>query len=204
MAIQRQEKKKRTKQTQYSAPDSSTPLTVDSNPATYGIIESSTLQEGSVSDLEQGAYSVDHEPPTLRALLTPEVVAVLVNYGLFTFLEMSFQVLIPLMWSTSVALGGLGFTPYKIGLTMGIYGLVNALMQIIFLGRLIRRFGPRKVYRVAFSCLFVSFASFPIAGFFSRRAGGPDWRVWCIIVIQLTAAVVVSSAIGKLSFFPFI
>ncbi|KAF8634140.1 hypothetical protein AX15_001045 [Amanita polypyramis BW_CC] len=200
-AIEWQEKKKlniRTEQTQFSAPDASTPLTVNKGATTYGTNESSIAQTTPSSDLERGPRGTEHKPPTLQSLLTPDVVAVMTNYAFFTFLEMSFQVLIPLMWSTSVRLGGLEFTPYNIGVTMGVYGLINAFMQICFLGMFIRRFGPRKVYRVAFSCLLVCFSGFPFAAYFSRHAGGPDWKVWCVIVVQLAAGVMVSSALGAM------
>ncbi|KAF8634143.1 hypothetical protein AX15_001048 [Amanita polypyramis BW_CC] len=196
-AIQVKEKKKMNKlagQTQHFAPNAATPLAINNGTTTtYGTSERSTPL-----DLEQGVHDKDPNPPTLQALLTPEVVTVIINYGFSAFLEMSFQVLIPLVWSTSVGLGGLGFTPYNIGLTMGIYGLASALVQICFLGRFIRRFGPRKVYRVAFSCQLVCFLGFPIASFLSRHAGKADWIVWCVIGVQLTAGIVAPAAYGAM------
>ncbi|KAF8628986.1 hypothetical protein AX15_003609 [Amanita polypyramis BW_CC] len=201
VAIRQQEKKRfniPAEHLEYSAPDASTPLTINGCTTTYGTNGGSIVQSGSFSDLEGTSYDADHKPLALRALLTPGVVTVMINYGFFNFLEMSFQVLIPLMWSTSVGLGGLGFTPYNIGVTMGIYGLVNAFMQICFLGRLIRRFGPRKVYRVSFSSLLVCFSGFPIASAFFRHAGGADWKVWYVVVVQLAAGIMVSSSLGAM------
>ena len=89
------------------------------------------------------------------------------------------------MWSTSLEHGGLGFTPYMIGLTLGIYGVVNVFIQLLFLGKLIRRFGPRKVFIVSFPAFLVSLSCFPLEGHLAQHAGGADWRVWTIIMVHL-------------------
>ena len=125
------------------------------------------------------------KPPSLLALMTPRVLTALVVHGILCFCDISMQVLMPLMWSTSLEHGGLGFTPYMIGLTVGIYGVVNVSLQVMLLGKLIRRFGPRKVVLVSFPAFLLSLSCFPLEGYFARRAGGVDWRVWTIIMVQL-------------------
>jgi hypothetical protein len=129
--------------------------------------------------------SLTAQTPPLRALLTPGILTAVINVGILAFCDISVQVLIPLMWSTSLEHGGLGFTPYMIGLTLGIYGVVNVSMQLLFLGKLIRRFGPRKVFIVSFPAFIVSLSCFPLEGHLARHAGGADWRVWTIIVVHL-------------------
>ena len=125
------------------------------------------------------------QPPSLLALMTPQILTVLIVHGILCFCDISMQVLIPLMWSTSLEHGGLGFTPYTIGLTLGIYGVVNVSLQVMLLGKLIRRFGPRKVVIVSFPAFLLSLSCFPLAGCFARRVGGADWRVWTVIMVQL-------------------
>ena len=91
----------------------STRLT-DSDGIDYGTNRSyypSTSSLNSLTDDEDillQTHEEDPKPPSLRALLTPEVIALLVNFSLFTFLDMSMQVLLPLMWSTSVEHGEIG------------------------------------------------------------------------------------------------
>lgn len=137
-------------------------------------------------------------PPPLRDILTQDVMITLVNYAFLAFCDMCIQVLLPLMWSSSVKNGGLGFTPHTIGLTMGIFGVVNAFIQIKFLGWIIRRFGPRRVYIVGFSGLLISFLCFLGEGYFTRRAGGADWRVWGLIVVQLWTEMINYGNYGEL------
>ena len=180
----------------------STRLT-DSDGIDYGTNRSyypSTSSLNSLTDDEDillQTHEEDPKPPSLRALLTPEVIALLVNFSLFTFLDMSMQVLLPLMWSTSVEHGGLSFSPYSIGMTMGAYGMFSALVQSTLLGPLIRRYGARKVYITSFSFLLVSFLGYPITGYFARRAGHADWKVRCVIAVQLAANAAVPTAYGK-------
>jgi MFS family permease len=135
---------------------------------------------------------------SLHDILSHEVLMTLINYGFLAFCDMCIQVLIPLMWSTSVEYGGLGFTPHTIGLTLGGYCVINAFAQFMFLGRIIRRFGPRRVYIVCFSTFLVSNLCFVGEGFFARQVGGADWRVWAIIAVQLCTDTLKYASYGEL------
>ena len=160
---------------------SSTSLLQDCDTLHYRSIEDN-VQEfgGSLTE------SKVRQPPSLLSLITPQVLTALIVHGILCFSDISIQVLIPLMWSTSLEHGGLGFTPYTIGLTLGIFGAVNVSLQVMLLGKLIRRFGPRKVVIVSFPAFLLSLSCFPLEGYFARRAGGADWRVWTVIMVQLT------------------
>ena len=199
--ISRREKKKNAQRTRRVALDST--RLADSNGTDYGTNRSHSLSTSSldsITDVEDRLLQVHEEaqrPPALRALLTPEVITLLVNYALLTFLDMCMQALLPLMWSTSIEHGGLGFSPYLIGLTMGAYGMFSALVQLTLLGPMIRRYGARKVYITNFPCLLVTFLGYPIAGYFARCAGRADWKVWCVIIVQLVANAAVPTTYGK-------
>lgn len=103
------------------------------------------------------------------------------------------------MWSTSLEHGGLGFTPYTIGLTLGMYGIVNVSLQMMLLGKIIRRFGPRNVFICSFPAFLVSIACFPLEGYLARHAGSSDWRVWTVIVVHLVMDSVKFYSYGELN-----
>ncbi|KAF8896549.1 major facilitator superfamily multidrug-resistance, DHA1 sub-family [Infundibulicybe gibba] len=112
------------------------------------------------------------QPPPLNTLFIPQVLIPLLNYMFLTFTDMSIQALRPLMFSTSIELGGLGLDPYKIGMIMGIWGFINAMIQLNFLSASIRKFGQERLY--------------PILGYLARRSGRMDTMVWILLIIQLT------------------
>ncbi|KAF8634151.1 hypothetical protein AX15_001051 [Amanita polypyramis BW_CC] len=138
-----------------------------------------------VEDISGEAAKDNPKPPSFREIMTPRVLVVLTNQGFLTFCDMCIQVLLPLMWSTSVEHGGLGFTPYTIGLTMGAYGVINAFIQVNFLSKVLKYFGPRRVFITAFSTFFISLVCFLLEGYLARQTGGVDWRVWTTIVVHL-------------------
>lgn len=145
--------------------------------------------------------SDDTKPVSITYLLKlPKVQAILINYGFLSFGDMSVQVLIPLMWSTSIENGGLGLSPYTIGMALGSYGVVNAFLQLMFLGKIMRRFGPRRVHIVCFSSLLGSILSFPVASFFARRANGMDWKAWATLIALLGSQSMRSAAYGNYTY----
>ncbi|KAF7762283.1 hypothetical protein Agabi119p4_8876 [Agaricus bisporus var. burnettii] len=82
------------------------------------------------------------ERPTLRSMLTSKLTQVIIiNYLFLSFTEMAYTVLVPLVYSTRIEFGGLGFNPYQIGMIMGIWGFINAFIQLYLLGALIRKYG---------------------------------------------------------------
>ncbi|KAK2467256.1 hypothetical protein APHAL10511_000805 [Amanita phalloides] len=185
-----------------SSPSSSTTNLVadDDVPPRYGSTETThcpllnpELENG------RGSPSDDDGPFSLRDLLkSRDIQIVLINWGYVAFCDMSVQVLTPLMWSTSIEHGGLGFSPYAIGMTMGTYGLLSAFLQVTFLGKIIKRFGPRRVHITCFSSLIVSSLSFPVASFFARRSGRTDWTVWTMVIISLASQSMRAGAYGAM------
>jgi MFS family permease len=156
-------------------------------------------------------YGIDHtsESPAstengssnsgYRAILTRPLLMTLTNHVFLTFLDMCHFVLLPLMYSTSIPLGGLGLDPFHIGVTLGTFGCINSLIQMNFLGRLIRKFGARRVYIFASPALASCFAMYPIMSFFARRAGGVDAIVITCMVVQLTCHMAIYMAYGMFS-----
>ncbi|KAH8802349.1 major facilitator superfamily domain-containing protein [Flagelloscypha sp. PMI_526] len=132
-----------------------------------------------------GEEEEDFKPPTFISWMTKPIVMVLLAYMAFAFVDMCTYALLPLAWSTSIENGGLGFTARRIGTINAIFGIPNALFQILLLGRTLRYLGAKKLSIIAFTgtlfCLLMS----PITNALAREAGGTDWKVWTAIVIQL-------------------
>ena len=112
----------------------------------------------------------------------------MVCYGFLSFCEMSHSALIPLIYSTPVEYGGLGFRPYQIGTIMGCAAILGGVMQISVFAMLMQRFGHQNMFTVSLWCMFIALSCFPIMSFFARRAGKVDAIVICLLVLQLCCA----------------
>ncbi|KAJ7672189.1 major facilitator superfamily domain-containing protein [Mycena polygramma] len=125
-------------------------------------------------------------PPPVRDLLTRPILIALTNHGLLCLCHMANEALIPLFFATPMSLGGLGLNPHDIGLILGIFGICNALVQAFFGGRVIRRFGPCRVFTAAFCALASQFAMYPVVSFLAHRAGRVDTAVHLALAFQLS------------------
>ena len=176
-------------------PNESTALiTEEVGSVTYGstaVAEcENSAETGSTLAITPGARS------PLRKPLAPQILLV---YGFVTFTDMCVQVLQPLVWSTSIPLGGLGFDPYRIGLIMGVWGFMNAIIQSTCLGPLIRRIGPRNMLVAAFTSWVTILALYPLLSFFAQDAGEADARVWTILFMQMALLMITYGAYGEYS-----
>ena len=126
---------------------------------------------------------------------------IIVNYVFLAFTDMCYSALNPLILSTPIQSGGLGLNPYQIGLIMGIWGFINAFVQIKLLGRIIRRYGAPSVYRVAYACQLVCFMSFPFSTYFARRDGSVGFGSCAVIFIQLSSQFIYYMAYGLYKYF---
>ena len=140
-------------------------------------------------------------PENKPALLNRGLIMVYLNFAILAFLDMGHFVLLPLFYSTSIPLGGLGLDPYKIGLTLGCFGCINAVVQARFLGPLIREFGARKVYIMSFPGLLFCVTLYPIIRHFAQRFGRVNNVVIVCMIIQLSFQVLILSTYGTLSIF---
>lgn len=81
--------------------------------------------------------------------------------------------------------------PQDIGLIMGTAGLCNAFVQVFIGGRLIRRYGPRRMFTAGFCALVVQFSMYPIVGLLARRAGHVDAAAGTALALQLSCTMLV-------------
>lgn len=137
------------------------------------------------------------QPLPLRSLLTRPVVISITNYGTLALLEVAASVLLPLVWSTAIDLGGLGLSPASIGLWMSAYGCVSAVSQFAFFPRVVARFGPGRVVFASAGAFGLIYALFPFENLLARSMVSVA-AVWPLIVLQLVSMAVSDMGFSKL------
>ncbi|KAH9165754.1 MFS general substrate transporter [Lactarius sanguifluus] len=126
------------------------------------------------------------KPPPLRSILTRPVLISIFSYAMLSLLSMAAVTMIPLVWSTSIELGGLGLSPASIGLWMSGYGCMNGIVQYAFVSRFVSRFGPRGVFLTSVSMCALVYALFPFENLALRHASsGLAERL--LITLQLSS-----------------
>ncbi|KAK1226809.1 hypothetical protein PQX77_010216 [Marasmius sp. AFHP31] len=131
---------------------------------------------------------------TYRSLLTPGLKATLCCQAFLALTDMCYYVLIPLIYSTSTHLGGLGFTPTYIGSIMAITMFINAMNQVTFSKWLLKRIGPRKMFILAYGTFFGDFIALMVLRMLVRHFGKVTPAVWVVIIAQQICSLGVSSA----------
>lgn len=146
--------------------------------------------DGHVKDTEQ--------PLPLRDLLTRPVIVSVANYAMIGLIDMGAIALIPLVWSTSVELGGLSMSPEYIGLWMTGCGLLNCIFQFVALPCLVRRFGPRSIFITSILCFFPVYVMFPFENLAARHSSrGTNLTTVLLISLQLLALSLSDMGFGK-------
>ncbi|KAJ6577483.1 major facilitator superfamily multidrug-resistance, DHA1 sub-family [Mycena capillaripes] len=140
-------------------------------------------------------------PPPLRDLFIRPVFIAVANLGLLHSCHMANDALVPLFFATPISLGGLGLRPYDIGLILGTCGICNALVQAFAGGRVIRRFGPRRILIAAFCALVVEFAMYPVVSLLACHAGRVDTVVRIALACQLSCNFVIYFAYASAGLF---
>ncbi|KIK71431.1 hypothetical protein GYMLUDRAFT_235750 [Collybiopsis luxurians FD-317 M1] len=128
-------------------------------------------------------------PPSFLGLLSHSALrAILLNRAFLSFTEMSYSVLIPLIYSTSIEVGGLGLSPYQLGITMGIYGFGGAVLNIFLLKRIVKRLGPRKAYILSYATFIWDLGMFWVLRAVVAHFGKVTLGVWVLIFGQLAVS----------------
>jgi len=142
-----------------------------------------------VSKTTRSASADVHTDPktdmSLRSLLNGPLFLPFISYGSLNFINMCYTTLLPIVYSTSVSLGGLGLTPMTIGAIMGFSGFINAVVQLRCLGGLLRQYGARNMFITSFSSLVLCLSIYPFLSMLARRSGKTDWLVGIGIGFQL-------------------
>ena len=119
---------------------------------------------------------------------------------MIALLEIMGGSLMPLVWSTSVQLGGLGMNPASIGLWMAGYGLMNGIIQFAGFPRIVGRFGPRRVFIASTFCFIPIFILLPLENLALRHSTrGFNLGTALLIVLQLTLTRFAGMGFGEFS-----
>ncbi|KAF8150885.1 major facilitator superfamily multidrug-resistance, DHA1 sub-family [Crassisporium funariophilum] len=162
----------------------------------YGTGTPPTLPSSNITS--ETSSLAESKSPRLRSLLTGSFLMTFLCIAILAFLDMSHSALLPLFYSTSIPLGGLGLDPFQIGVTLGTFGCINSIFQLNVLGRVIRKFGARKVFINSFCSLLGSFLMYPIMSFLAQRAGRVDGFVIMCMIIQLCCQSMIYLAYGSI------
>ncbi|KAH9052774.1 MFS general substrate transporter [Lactarius vividus] len=156
-----------------------------------GRVDAGAILDGPVKDSEK--------PVPLRALLTRPVVVSVANYGMVGMLDITAGTLIPLVWSTSVEFGGLNMSPASIGSLIAGYGLMYGVFQFVAFPRIVRRFGPRRVFIAGIVLYSPVFTLFPFENLALRHSiHGLNMAAGLLIVLQFSALTFSGMAFGEL------
>lgn len=137
------------------------------------------------------------KPPTLRSLLVHRTVIIIINYALLAFSEQCLGILLPLMYSTSLTLGGFGFSSSTIGIVLGMWGVVNGMFNIFAFPRLLRRFGFKRLFVVSAVSSLLCSAVFPVMSYLAKHSESVDAKIWIILIIQLALYVLAYMGFGE-------
>jgi len=124
-------------------------------------VEASQCPGSTAGSHKSTSYTLRHRPLLL----------IFLNYIFLSFVQMANAVLVPLMYSTPVEYGGLGLSPFAIGTVLGNLGIINTIFQAKFLGKMIRRFGSLRLYRIGILSSCIAFAMYPVMKY---AAEGPE------------------------------
>ncbi|EJF64508.1 MFS general substrate transporter [Dichomitus squalens LYAD-421 SS1] len=148
------------------------------------------LEKNDLPDTGVLVDKVDSETPvTIRTILVPRVLWPIINYGFLALTDQCVVVLVPLMYSTSIPLGGLGFTTFTIGLIQGVAGFVGGIVQVFSFPWMQRKLGSKWLYTLSYSMFVVVFALFPLISFLTKREGKVRSTTWVLVVLQFVAYV---------------
>ncbi|KAL0945400.1 hypothetical protein HGRIS_000894 [Hohenbuehelia grisea] len=166
-----------------------TSLRANTNGADYGATNHGIETDDETPLCQETADSPRNSasPPVLSVLTRPVCMAI-ANIGMLAFTDSSYQALVPLMYSTSIPLGGLGFNPARIGGILGAWGLLNGVINVMMFPFLMRKYGAWAVYRVGYSSFLISIGSFPLMSLLAKRSGEFDWPTVAAMVLQLTGS----------------
>lgn len=135
----------------------------------------------------EGEFHSGRAYTTLRSILIPQVLYPILNYAFLAFVDQSIVVLMPLMYSTPVSAGGLGFDPFTIGAVQGASGIIGGAVQIYTFPYLHARLGAKMLYVYGFAAFLPTLCAFAVMQHVTRLGGGVTGLTWLTIVLQQTA-----------------
>ncbi|KAI5988261.1 major facilitator superfamily domain-containing protein [Pisolithus marmoratus] len=132
--------------------------------------------------------------PIHTLLKTYSVMIVIANYSVLALINIGFFALVPLFYATPVEIGGLGLSPFAIGVCMMVFGIGNGLFQMLFTARAIDCFGEKRMFCLVVLAFFPMISTFPIMNWVIRVQNEVGPVIWALILVQLLLWAVVDMA----------
>jgi len=162
---------------------------------TLSLLNDSSETPPSYGSLQTEADSMSPGTPSARALLGDWKMRVtLASMGFLAFTDMSYVSLIPLIYSTSISVGGLGLSPYQIGLILGLFGLFNGIWNWLVLTRILKKLGTRKTLILGYTLYLVHFSLLWILRDVAGYIGKVTPLVWALLILQLFISTTINTA----------
>ncbi|KIJ14300.1 Drug:H+ antiporter-1 family protein [Paxillus involutus ATCC 200175] len=128
----------------------------------------------------------DTQPIPIKTLMkTYSVMIPIANYGTLALVEIGVLVLLPLFYSAPVEIGGLGFPPSTIGLFLAVFGVVDGLVQALFVAKIINKIGAKNLFCWAVLFYYPLIALFPIMSAVVIAHGKVGLMIWTLLILQL-------------------
>lgn len=144
-------------------------------------------EQAAADEEEENRLSIQasQERPTIRSLLTPQIISVLTTQMMNNLINISYSAIMPLFCYSTVENGGLGWSKKDIGYVLGINGIAGLIVQLIIFPRLEKRLGgPLYVYRRVLMALPLTFLMFPLAHWTQIHYGRSlTWIVMITMVV---------------------
>lgn len=126
----------------------------------------------------------DQQELPSSTLFTWPVILTITHYGTLSFLEMSTRIFLPLVYTTSIRLGGLGLDPGLMGVCMAVWGTICGILQLTAFHPILKSLGLRRTLITLTSCLVPSFLLFPVNGTHTQNSG-TDVVLWVLVLVQM-------------------
>lgn len=111
------------------------------------------------------------EASRFKELIRPGLIIALLNYACISFLDQAQQILVPMVYTSAVDQGGLGLSPEEMTRIAARWGSYNTLGQLLLFPRLLKRYGPKKVYATCLTWMVAFFSLFPVLFLVKTRFG---------------------------------
>ncbi|KAF5317946.1 hypothetical protein D9619_012266 [Psilocybe cf. subviscida] len=146
--------------------------------------------------------AADAPVPFSALIRNTKVLLPIACYVSLAALHAASNALQPLFLAMPVAIGGLGLPPRTVGYILAAYGVTNAAVQTLLLGRAVRRVGVKRVLVCAMAAFAPVFAFAPVLNLVARAcaAGGDvDMPVmfWALLACQLGCSLVMELGYGE-------
>ena len=146
---------------------------------------SPTLQSAELPDDSEETPLLRPSSTPVNSVQTRQLLIVLLNYAIFTFLALSLTATFSLFLYLPVGAGGLSLNPASIGLILGIVGILIGLVQAAFFSKVYKKWGCKKVFRVSVVGFVLIYTCMPVIAALAANEGGHTPLMWVLLVLLL-------------------